>query len=204
MRQGSAGMDNVSIAGIAGKFAIRQENYDDPDYYYEFTRDEPGDAVSAPAGTRVLNEGAWKYTDCIQIIFIGANGGWGPDPQTLIAQQQAIIDTAGINKDRFVIIGLTAPAYYAGLVSASDSAELESALQTHWGEHYINLREYLCDETLLSAMEIDITDADRDQIAQGIVPECVRTDEIHLNARGYTLLGQLVFDRLVKLGYIEK
>ncbi len=197
LRQGNGGASNVSIAGIEGTLSIQQESYTSAEYSYWFTRAHEGAEISVDAGTQIINDGSLLYTDYVPVLFMGQNGGWDNDPLRLIEQQQAILDTCGKNKEHFIIVGLTTG-------SAESRAELETAMQEHWGEHYINLREMLCDEKLLGEYGVTCSDSDLQMIANGEVPDAIRVDDVHFNATGYTIIGNVVFNRLVELRYVEK
>ena len=80
--------------------------------------------------------------------------------------------------------------------------ELEQRMQETYGEHYINLREYMSTAGPETA-GVTITETDRLQMAQGIVPDCLRSDNVHYNKEGYELVAKLVYERLQELGYYD-
>lgn len=187
-----AGIEYVYIDGIKGQLTV--DKTDNNQYY--FTRCYSGDAVTIAAGTKIETIGSFSYVDDIPIIYIGQNGGWDNDPEVLIAQQQAIIDTFEKNKDKFIILGL-ATRYYAY------DEELEQAMEEHWGDHYINLRAELSSYDNISTTEVTITDSDWNKIDAGLVPDCLLSDVTHYNAIGYEMIGKLVLQRLSDLGYLN-
>lgn len=197
LRQGSGGASNVTIKGIEGTLSIQQESYLSKEYSYWFTRKRSGRETVVPAGTQIVNDGSVLYTDYIPVIFMGQNGGWGNDPQQLIQQQQAILDTCGKNQKNFIILGLTSG-------TAESRRALETAMAEHWGKQYINLREALCNQAWIESFDLKCTDSDIASIQKGEVPQILRTDGVHFNATGYTMIGNLLFDRLVELGFVEK
>lgn len=196
LRQGDGGATNVSISGIEGRLSIQQESCTAKEYTYWFTRKTAGGTVVVPSGTQIINDGSYLYTDYIPVVFIGQNGGWD-NPASLTEQQQAILDTCGKNKDHFIIIGLTTG-------EASSREELEATMQSHWGAHYVNLREALCNEELLVNYGVELNAADVKLIDKGVVPEAIRSDGVHFNATGYTIIGNIIYQRIIELGYIER
>ena len=190
-------MENVSLAGVKGTVSIEQKKASSKKYRYFFTRDSAGKRVQAEAGTRIVNSGSYLYVDWIPIIFMGQNGGWNDDPDELIRQQRMLVDTLKLNKGRFLILGLTTG-------SSESRAALDAAMDAQWGWQYLNLRSYLSDPGTLEKYGLAITESDAALIAQGIVPACLRTGEVHLNATGYRAVGDLAYQALVSMGYLEK
>lgn len=196
LRQGNVGMDYVVINGIEGKITIEQESYTSKDYSYTFTRKEAGEVVNVPAGTEIITSGSENYLNYIPVIFIGTNGGYR-NYEELIKQQRGIIEhQAGNPKGRFIIIGL-----HHGNVE--NLLELESVMEAEYGEQYINWREYLCTEALADA-GMKATNEDRIAIGQGKTPPSLLVDDVHFSAVGYELLGNLILERMDKLGYFEE
>ena len=180
----------VSINGIQGK-AIRKST--EGKTSYEFTRLYKGEQVSVKSGTKLTYDFVNRYENYIPVIFMGTNGGWDTIEE-LIQQQQMIIDVFPENKE-FIIIGLT----YQHYVKDKD---LDKAMEDHWGEHYINLREYLSGQGIYDA-KLKPTSSDLEQMKQGIVPDIIRTDKVHYTEKGYQVLGKLLYQRMQELGYLE-
>lgn len=180
----------VSINGIQGK-AIRKST--EGKTSYEFTRLYKGEQVLVKSGTKLTYDFVNRYEHYIPVIFMGTNGGWNTIEE-LIQQQQMIIDVFPENRD-FIIIGLT----YQHYVKDKD---LEEAMEDHWGEHYINLREYLSGQGIYDA-KLKPTSSDLEQMKQGIVPDIIRTDKVHYTEKGYQVLGKLLYQRMQELGYFE-
>ncbi len=192
LRQGDGGIRNCSINGIPGILTIEQESYISTEFKYYFTRLEPGEACLVESGTYLINEGSYLYNDCIPVIFIGQNGSW-ESPQDLIDQQQKLLDTLD-NPNKYIIVGLTSG-------TEEERRELEEMMETHWGKHYVNLRNYLCRHGLDEA-GITPTQIDLEQMEKGMVPDSLRVDAVHFNKDGYTLIGTYIFKRLSELHYI--
>ncbi len=182
----------ATISGIEGVLS-----HEKSDGKFYFKRNVQGEEVKVAAKTKIIHEQSQLYKDYIPVIFMGQNGGWNKEPSLLINQQQAILDKCGKNRGNFIIIGLTSG-------DDSSNAKLEAAMEKHWGEHYINLRKTLCDEKVLTDYGIKCTKEDTESMKKGIVPACVRSDEIHYNESGYRILANTVFEKMVSLEYVKK
>ena len=183
------GINPCSIAGVEGRLS-----YDEDEKQYYFEREEAGSSLEVSDGTEIIPYAKEAYKDYIYVLFMGENGGFD-DIDDLIAQQEAVLKTQCANSDKFIVIGLTTG-------TAESRQELENALSEKWGEHYINIREYFSSEAVYKA-GVDISDSDLDEMKKGMVPKCLRTDDIHYNEAGYRQLAQIVYDRLIELGYFD-
>lgn len=212
----TGGMSNVTIAGVQGTLAIDETSaqFEEPIYY--FTRNKEGEEIKVEKGEKLISESMTNYVDYIPVVCIGDDGGWETFDE-LIEQQQAIIDTS-TNSDKFIVVGLfSVPLTEEQLKSVGDDAEAKAelikknneaydkAMEEHWGEHYVNSREYLCSNVALEKLqskELEITTEDKVNMSEGVVPDIVKYDITHLNGYGYVLIGDAVYDRMVELGYL--
>jgi lysophospholipase L1-like esterase len=199
LRQGSRGMDSVSIAGIEGVISIEQESYTSEKYTYYFTRRTAGASVDVTAGTEIITSASTQCLDYIPIIFIGQNGGYD-DINDLIAQQRAIIShqkMSELNQGKFIIVGL-----HTG--TEDSRRELEAAMQAEYGDQYINLRDYMATSGLKDA-GIEPTEEDKEMMADGMTPaSLMNSDKLHFNEAGYKLIGNLIYERMDELGYFDQ
>ena len=125
----------------------------------------------------------------IQIIWVGTNKDWDSNDD-LISKINAMINYSTSNK--YIIIGLL--KRYA-------SDELDNAMQSAFGEHFLNIRNYMITNGLTDA-SISATEQDNTDILNNTVPTSLMQDEIHLNATGQVLVGNQVYNKLVNLEYI--
>lgn len=117
------------------------------------------------------------------IIWCGTNG-WGDNNiDTLINTQKRMVEYNG--NDNYIVIGLHKD-------SLSDKFdELETKMSQAFGEHFINIREYLVNYGLEDAGITPTTD-DETRISQGLVPSSLLSDGIHFNASGYTVIANVI------------
>jgi len=186
------GINECYIGGVGGTLTKWVQASNDADY--TFVRTEKGEAVSVPAGSEVVTEASLNYRNYISIVFMGTNGGF-KDYNDLIAQQDAIINSRDKDTDRFLIIGITEKTY-------AEYEEYDKIMKDYYGNKFLDLRDYYVNYALENA-GIDPTEKDLECISVGMVPESLRTDEVHLNAKGYELMGIQVYNRLMELGYFN-
>lgn len=195
LRQGTAGVETVTISGIKGNLIIQQESISSENYTYYFQRKNAGHEKTVYAGSKLFLTGAQKYNNCIPIIFMGTNGIWS-SPEDLVKQCQNMLDCQySLNSDRYLILGLTSG-------TADERKELEEEMEKTFGKRYLNLREYLSGRGLEDA-GITPTEQDQEAMKKGVVPPSLRSDDIHLNKEGYTLIGKKIFERMNEIGYFD-
>ncbi len=198
---GNCGVNPVTIDGITGTLTLEDEHTENGHSYaagYYFCRAEAGSEKKVAAGTEVITAAADLYRDYLHVVCIGTYGGYSSATE-LVSQVKALLSRQTKNTDRYLVIGI---CYQDGW---ADTSEYDSALVRAFGDHFVNLRKYLCSDGLSDA-GISATSDDRACAASGIVPPSLRSaagDE-GLNAKAYKLLGKLVYDRMEKLGYFDE
>ena len=82
---------------------------------------------------------------------------------------------------------------------------LDSAMMQEFGNHYINVRKYLCEDGI-SDYRLEATNQDIRDAKNSVVPESFRstTGLSELNGKAYELIGKLVYDRMDRLGYFDE
>ena len=166
---------------------------------YTFTRTDGGtNTLAFVPGARVVTKASYLYDGRTCIIFMGENGGY-KDTDELIKQQEEILKACG-NPEYYLIISTTSGSY-------ESRTEVRDALSTRWGDHYINMGDELnssrksyefagfSEEAILSVQE---------NIANGTVSNLLIKDTCHPNAVGYAVIGNIIFERLFKLGAFDE
>lgn len=206
LTQGDNGVNNVFINGVEGRLSLDLESY--KSYHtniYFFTRKDPGAEVTVPAGSVIRTAATDAYRDYIPVIFTGTYDSFSSTVEDLIAKQKQLIAHQTGDSDRYIVLGLY---YMDGRGDHGYYGELEkyeAAMLQEYGNHFINVRKYMCSDGLRDA-GINPTKDDTYDVTHGHVPTSLRSaaDESELNAQGYKLLGQLVYDRMDKLGYFDE
>ena len=206
LTQGNGGINPVMINGIEGELTLDLEiYYSNQKLSYYFTRTSSGQQTQVPAGTEIITAASNQYLDYIPVIFLGTYDGQYTTVDQLIAYQKAIINHQTRNQDRYLIIG---PYYLDSRWDHGTTQDLntfETALLQEYGDHFINVRKYLCSDGLADA-GLTATKQDTDDIAHGLVPSSLRStaDPSELNATGYKLVGTLVYNWMDRLGYFKE
>lgn len=207
---GSAGVNNVTIDGIEGTLFI------DPNSHkmysvaqYSFIRAEQGEEAVIPADSIIKTAAADMYKDYIHIICIGTFGGFEDNNDTgsidnLVAQTKQMVERQTKNSDRYLVLGLCSyNGQWDGKYMNMDI--LDSAMMQEFGNHYINVRKYLCEDGITD-YNLKATYQDTLNAKSSMVPESFRstTGASELNGKAYELIGKLVFDRMDRLGYFDE
>lgn len=174
--------DRVTFAGVQGSITRNSTTG-----AYSFTRKAAGDVVDVPYPTAVVNDEGVARRGDIALIWIGQNG---PSHARAMADVAAIIQEMTAHEKRFLV--LSKPK--------STDAE-DSEWHALYGRRFISPRKHL-NEYGLQLAGISPTSQDQADIAAGIVPTSLRSDETHFNAAGYTVLGQYVHARLKEFGWV--
>lgn len=192
LRHDDVGVNPCTIDGIEGTLSIKQRSALSKTYQYYFTRSAAGEAKTIAAGTPVITRASVAYKSDMPIIFIGQNGGF-KDSADLIKQEQEMLKAS--SSPQYLILGLTTG-------TKASRHELETAMEKTFGKSFVNLREYLSTKGLKAA-GIKPLKNDLAAMKQGSVPPSLLAGKVFLNSKGYTLIGNLVFERMKELGYVE-
>ena len=202
----SRAFNPVVIAGVEGRINKSGNSY-------TFTRSVPGEAVAVTRDAVVYCRPMREDRDAIQVLWMGANGGWNESgaytAQDLASQYARMVDGLTNLNRPYLVLGLHA---IPGWISGVTCAEIETALEMAFGRRFINYREYIVTPITdsggntvscygLDDAGITPTAADLDAIASGTVPPSLMADDVHLNGAGYTIIGNLVYQRGQELGY---
>ena len=193
LRQGEGGINPVKINGVEGVISIEQESSTSKDYKYFFKRSQSGEASEVTDGTIVEVANLTEFNNYIPIVFMGQNGGYDGD-QGLVDQINTILEMEKSN-EKYLVLGLTTG-------SASSRSNLESTMESTYGNRYINLREYIVENGLEQA-GIEATTEDLAAINVGSIPPSLLSDPVHFNANGYKVIANAIYERMWELGYFE-
>ncbi|HKM20794.1 MAG TPA: hypothetical protein VJZ01_01990 [Lachnospiraceae bacterium] len=188
---GDAGINPCTIAGIEGELWMDSETGQ-----RKFTRSVSGNEVTittkTPIETYAMRD---RRPNDILVLFTGSNDNPTPDSiHSTIDIQKAMIEYAGI--DKYVVIGITCKRFYPMV------DEVNAILAKEYNEHFLDIRTYLLNHGL-SDSGIEATDEDLENIANGLIPKSLLSDEIHGNAKFYTLIGEQLYIKMQELGYLD-
>jgi lysophospholipase L1-like esterase len=193
LRQGNGYVNTCSIGGVEGTLSRTQTSSTSKDLVYYFTRTEAGNEVIIDRPTPIITAGQIDRRSDIMIIFIGQNGGYDTTEE-LINQIKAMVDFNDSIKTEYIVLGLTSG-------TAESRASMEYDFSEAFGRRYINLREYISAYGLDDA-ELTATKEDLEDMAEGSIPASLRYDNVHFNAYGYTVIGNLIYKKLLELNIL--
>ena len=200
LSNGNGGVNNVTIKGVEGVLSLDTDEtvfWGNNKKYY-FSRLAPGKEILVPKDTPVVTAASDLYKDYIHVVCIGTYGDY--DSATdLVAQIRMLLNRQTANTDRYLVLGLCYQDMWRNM------SKYDTELMQAFGDHFVNIRDYLCSDGLADA-KITATRDDQYQASQGIVPKSLRSSsgEAGLSAAAYKLIGKIVYDRMDQLGYFDE
>ena len=210
--QGGSHVNPCKIGDIEGTLRWTGSNYADTSGTWVFKRSTAGDSsitINRPTVLRT-NYDMNRNNPYLMIIFIGQNGGWDNDLDTLVRQHRLMIEHA--NAEHVIILGLSSG-------NTSTRTEYETRMKQEFGRYFISLREYLStpiyeNGEIVSCYGIEDQNAEIDmdyvatnasgktvkqEITDGIVPHAILTDGVHYTSETKTVIGDLIYKRCKEL-----
>lgn len=203
--EGNKSINPCNIGGI--KCILRYTGTAWNDYTGKYTIrsiDELPEDYEVYEKTPIITNGNIYRNPHALVLWIGTNGN--PDTtddesvvKTYVNVYKKMIHHAGTSN--YVIIGLHSPNMWWIKNGVTSLNLIESVFKREFGNHFIDWRDYLLTRALSDA-KITPTEQDNIDIANGNCPSSLRSDAIHLNGVGYTLLGKLIVNRMKSLNII--
>ncbi|MDR0682585.1 MAG: hypothetical protein LBG15_12175 [Dysgonamonadaceae bacterium] len=193
LQGGESTVNNCIINEIECILGWTGKAWNDPDGRYTIQRVVAADTpVTLRERSIVFTSSMQRYRNLFaNVFFIGQNLGYANNAD-LVSQYKAMIRFSGSNN--FVILGLTSG-------TKAERTDLETLMTKEFGAQYINLRDYLSTQGLQDA-SLTPTPADIEAMAEGKTPPSLLYDHVHFNAKGYELIGQIIYKRFLYLGII--
>lgn len=206
--QGGAHVNPVKIGEVEGTLRWIGTNYADTNGIWTFTRSAAGEAVTIkrPTAVRTAFDRLHNQPSEVMILFIGQNGGYADLTDLIRMHQQMISHFKG---KEYLVLGLSSG-------TESQRAEYEKQMKQAFGRRFVSLREYLAHpvydtdgKTVISCYGLDDagldpTDADIERIKQGQVPQTLLADSVHYTAATKTVIGTMLYKKMIELGILEQ
>lgn len=183
----NSGINPCYIGGVKGSLY-----YEDGSFIFE--PEDKTQKVTAAAGTPIITNASLNNRDDLQIFMIGANGGFGDSSTTYALLEKQMVDYISSDVKKYIVI-IGPKTHVYGM----------SIRENLFGDNCLNLYKYFRDADALTADGVVLTETDKADIAAGNIPKSLmRDDNVHLNAKGYELLADKVYEKLNSLGYIPE
>ncbi|WP_250503543.1 MULTISPECIES: hypothetical protein [unclassified Caballeronia] len=150
---------------------------------YTFVRDSAGSAVPCAAGSAFLGDSE-GYDTWTAIIWVGRNNGY--DAQTVLADVKSIVQWLKPAGAHFAVLSIIKGDFtgeYAGGEVAKYLDDLNASLKAAYPDNFIDVETALVNAYNPSLPQ-DVIDHSHD-----IPPSSLRSDAIHLNDAGYTIVA---------------
>lgn len=190
---GDAGINPCEIAGVRGLLGI-----DESDGNRYFTRLEAGENVIIDSSNNSLMTFAMqdKRPNDILVIWSGSSDRRYDDRdiEEIIKYQRDMIEYAGCTE--YLIIGFTTK------LNENEADIWNQRLRNEYADRLVDARSYLLKHGLEDAGILP-TEQDEIDLAEGRIPHSLRVDEGHGTADFYRIIGDLVYKKMIELGYIS-
>ncbi|WP_162927798.1 SGNH/GDSL hydrolase family protein [Bacillus sp. Y1] len=181
-------LNPVVINGIAGNIT-----YDSTNGVNRFQRLRNNVEVILTRPVRIITQGSAQLKEGINIIWAGTNDQLSTsNVNNAIHKIKSMIEYSSSKK--YIIIGMTAKSHMPEVETVNKT------LAHAFGSHFLDVRRYILNYGLQDA-GITPTTQDNTDIANGEIPTSFRTDGIHFNQHGYTVVANQVYKKGVELGY---
>lgn len=204
-----------TIAGVQGTIVNAGSGV------YKFARKTAGDSVEVPTGTIVTSDAdsIFNNADAVMLVNIGINAGWNTDADVLLNQVQMMVNHfTESGGTKYIITGAYAGQFLATEGQRQRVFEYEGKAATAFGEHWLNLREYLIANGL-TENGLTASALDTERMAVGQIPASLLgggsttdiliydgktvTDQTHPNAHGQNSIFNAFYGKGKALGYWE-
>lgn len=201
------------IAGVKGSIANAGSGS------YTFTRMDAGESVEVEANTIVVSavDTVFNNENSVMLINLGTNSGWDENADVLLNQVQLMIDHfTELGGTKYIVCGLSSGKHLRSESLRQVAFEYEQKASTAFGEHWLNMREYLI-QNGLTENGLTASALDNERMALGLVPASLLgggsttdikmfdgvnvTDETHFNAYGANSQANAFYSKGVALGY---
>lgn len=208
-----ASFNPCTIAGVKGSIANAGSGN------YTFTRMDAGESVEVEANTTVVSavDTVFNNENSVMLINLGTNSGWDENADVLLNQVQLMIDHfTELGGTKYIVCGLSSGKHLRSESLRQVAFEYEQKASTAFGEHWLNMREYLI-QNGLTENGLTASALDNERMALGQVPASLLgggsttdikmfdgvnvTDETHFNAYGANSQANAFYSKGVALGY---
>lgn len=194
-----------SIEGIIERLSEKEN--DRKTLGYTFQADNLKENISIKDTAVFTFNDATKYKDTWTIIWAGRNDSKAGDAIYKTRDNiQAMIDYMEENaKNHYLVLSICngiADTEYKGSNAHSDITRLNSVLKEAFGDHFVDVRDYMVHKAIYD-MEMIPTPQDLEDIKKDCIPRSFLHDNVHFNTLGYEATGKFVANVIKEKGWIK-
>ena len=211
MQSNGSNLNPVDVDGVECTLKWTGSSYNDTAGTWTLERASLGDdvVVNRPTIIRTAFD-RLHNSPYLMVVYIGQNGGYDNNLDTLVEQHKRIIDHA--NAKHVIVIGLSSG-------NAEQRADYETRMKKEFGRYFISLREYLSHpiydadgSTIVNCYGLDdqglepgtvtynnVEYVALDEISRGTVPHQLLIDSVHYTEGTRTVIGNLIYKRCKEL-----
>jgi len=178
----------VYVDGVKCILSVDSANYQAS--AYKLTRVENGDRdETIKAGTQIIMRGGYEHINTqFAVLFVGTNNGYSNNMLEVLKNM-----VSHLHSNKYIVVGL-----HGGTEATMGS--FEKLLEKNFGDKFFNWRKYVSSNALYD-FGFTPTAEDLSAMNVGSIPPTLLHDHIHLNAAGYGILGYMLYQRFINLGY---
>lgn len=191
-----------TLAGVPGTLAASTSD-GGVTYTYTFTRTTTGSIVSCPVNSEFIFDIAETAKGATGIIWSGRNDVLSTRAAVIATRDNILVmaDKLSVLNKRFLVMSvLNGAGETTGTGAFNQFAALNAELLATFGDRFVDVRSYLVNFGLADAGITPISQ-DNTDVAGNTVPVSLRSDGIHLNAAGYTLVGNFIARQIRARGW---
>lgn len=193
MQGGSEHVNPVCLGNVWGTLAWTGSSYNDASGAWTFTRNYDGEVVAINRPTCMTTQADRNNNGGrAMIIFMGQNDVT-LDIDALVLNHRRMIDHSNANKT--IVLGLSSG-------TASSRSAYENRMKQEFGRYFISLRDYLSKYGLSDA-GLSPTSDDTTAMNEGRVPPQLLKDTIHYTDACKTVIGNMLYRKLIELNIIS-
>lgn len=168
-----------------------------------FTRVVAGDAVECPAKSYFSPSESIAYVDRHITIWLGRNSFKDVAPAVIVAAIKGMIDYLTPRVKRAVVMSI--PPWVGEEFGTANRTKLDTcnaAIAAAFPEYWLDISAWLRTTAAATAAGITFTADDLTDIASGLTPRSLRSDDGHLNAPGNLATGTRVYQEFQTRGWM--
>lgn len=180
-----------TLNNVYGKLALEKTGI------WTFSRFEQGESIFCPANSIFKIDNGEKDNH-ISIFWYGRNNY--NDGETVIRDIQSSISHLKPLSKKFIILSIcNSDRSYEkkGMDGYNKIIELNNKIKDLYPDNYIDIRKILVEKYDIA------NETDLQNYVDDVPPSSLRSDALHLNAKGYTIVGEAVYDKMKELGWVK-